>query len=75
MRRATPVRGSLVLVFVVARKIDDDSRGADSESALECRYVEDAVESACGGAVKRDAYALENDLAVIRLERKGDSAG
>ena len=69
------MRGKLVFVFVVAGKIDDDLGGADSESALECGYVEDAVESACGGAVKSDANALEDDLPVIRLEGKSDAAG
>ena len=69
------MRGKLVFVFVVSGKIDDDLRGADSESALECGYVEVAVESACGSVVKRDANALENDLAVMTLKRKCDSAG
>jgi len=40
------------VVVVIPGKIDDDLGGANPESPLECRYMEDAVECACGGAVK-----------------------
>ena len=75
MTFATLDRGKLVFVFIVATgKIDYDLRSSDAESALECGYMEHAVESTCGSAVKSDANALEDDLTVLRLEGKGDAA-
>jgi len=45
------------------------------ESTPECGDLEDRVESAGGGAVESDADVCEENSAVIRFERKSDSAG
>ena len=60
MTQAMPRLRKLVFVFAVEPgKIDYDFRHTDVESTLECGYMEDAVESACVGAVKSNANALE----------------
>ena len=74
MTQATPTRGKLVFV-VATGKVDYHLGCANAESALGCGDVEDAVESTGSCAVKSDANALEDDLAVMWPEWKSDPAG